>query len=62
MKNNLYKIRSERQLTLKQLELLTGVSDSTLNRIENNQTNPTLSTIHKIAKGLKVKINDIIQC
>lgn len=61
MKNNLYKIRSERQLTLKQLEFLTGVSDSTLNRIENNQINPTLNTIDKIIKGLKININDMLQ-
>ena len=61
MKNNLYKIRSERQLTLKQLEILTGVSDSTLNRIENNQINPTLNTIDKIIKGLKININDMLQ-
>ena len=45
-------LRAELGLSLRQLSEKLGVSPSTLQKIENNQISPTLSTMVKIAKGL----------
>jgi transcriptional regulator with XRE-family HTH domain len=51
--------RTDRHLTLKQLEALTGISKSTLNTIENGITSPTLRQLEAIAAALDVKITDL---
>ena len=45
-------LRSELGLSLRQLSDKVAVSPSTLQKIENNQISPTLSTMLKIAHGL----------
>jgi transcriptional regulator with XRE-family HTH domain len=45
-------LRAELGLSLRQLSEKVGVSPSTLQKIENNQISPTLSTMLKIAEGL----------
>ena len=50
---------TDRHLTLKQLEALTGISKSTLNTIENGITSPTLRQLEAIAAALDVKITDL---
>ena len=40
--------------------LLTGMSKSTINRIMNNQVSPTANQLELLAKGLKVRISDLI--
>jgi len=62
MSNNLYKIRKKRNLTLRKLASLTGVSPSTLKRVENYETDPTWSIICKISKGLELSVLDIFNC
>ncbi len=48
-------------LTSRQVEIMTGVPKSTVNRITNGQTIPRLDTLEQIAKGLKIKITDLYE-
>lgn len=59
MKILTWQARAEKQLTLKQLEELTGISKTTLNYIENGVTSPTLWQLEKIAAALNVGISDL---
>ena len=52
-------IRKEQKLTLKQLSYKTGISSTHLNDIESNSKMPSLIFAIKIAKALKVNINDL---
>lgn len=50
----LYEIRTERKLTIRGLEQLTGVSKSTISRIEQQDMNPSVLTICQIADALNI--------
>jgi transcriptional regulator with XRE-family HTH domain len=52
--NNLQQIREDRNLSLDKLAELTGVSKSMLRQIEIGQSNPTITTVWKIANGLQL--------
>ena len=54
-----WQARTEKNLTLVQLEELTGISKSTMNTIENGITSPTLRQLEAIAAALDVKITDL---
>ncbi len=54
-----WEVREERNLTLKNLSELTGISKSTLNNIENGRTSPTLKQLELIAIALNVRITDL---
>lgn len=56
-----WQARTDKNLTLRQLEELTGISKSTLNNIENGQTSPTLWQLERIAAALHVKISDLYE-
>jgi transcriptional regulator with XRE-family HTH domain len=49
-------IRKHRKLTLVSLEVLTGIGNSKLSRIERGLVNIELQTVHKLAKALRVTI------
>ena len=60
-------IRAEKDLSLRELSVRTGLSHSYLNNLENgadprtgNPVSPTLPTLNKLAKGLEVPIDKII--
>lgn len=55
----LWKVRTQKGYTLKQLEKLSGVSKSTIDNIENGITSPTLYQLELLAKALDVKITDL---
>lgn len=59
--NNLKRIREERNLSLDKLADLTGVSKSMLRQIEIGKSNPTISTIWKIANGLRLPFTVLFQ-
>lgn len=61
MKILLDKIMLCKNLSIRQVEMLTGVSKSTVQRIANNEISPTADTLERLAKGLKVKIYDLIE-
>lgn len=54
-----WKARIEKNLTLKQLEGLTGIGKTTLNNIENGLVSPTLYQLETIARALNVRITDL---
>ena len=59
IKNNLNQIMVERNLSYRQLERMTGVSHTMLNKICMGETDPTQTTVILIAKGLKMKVVDV---
>lgn len=55
--NKLKDVRKRRNLSLDEVAKLTGVSKAMLGQIERGQSNPTVSTLWKIATGLKVSFS-----
>lgn len=51
---NLHRIRKQRGLSLDKAAEITGVSKGMLGQIERGESNPTVTTLWKIAGGLKV--------
>lgn len=57
----LKKIRQQRQASLDDIAKATGVSKAQLAQIEKGEANPTVSTIWKIAAGLRVSFSSLLQ-
>lgn len=57
----LWQARTKKDISLKTLEKITGISKSTLNNIENGKTFPTLIQLEIIAKALNTKITDLFE-
>ena len=58
---NLKEIRKKQNLSLDETSRLTGVSKPMLGQIERGQSNPTVSTLWKIATGLKVPFSEFMK-
>lgn len=58
---NLLKIRKGKGLTLEKAAELTGVSKAMLGQIERNESTPTVSTLWKIATGLRVSFSSLMK-
>ncbi len=58
---NLQRLRKQRQLSLDKLADLTGVSKGMLHQIERGDTQPTVTTVWKIATGLQVSFSSLIK-
>src|SRR5690625_5079531 len=55
------KLRKEREMTIRQRELYSGVSNSYLSQLENGKRGiPSPDIIKKLSKGLKVDYNDLM--
>jgi transcriptional regulator with XRE-family HTH domain len=55
-------LRTEKQITLPSLAKRTGLSKGLLSKLENDEnSNPSLSTLYKIAEGLKVTLSEILE-
>lgn len=54
-----WQARAAHNLTLKQLEKMSGISKTSLNDIENGKIYPTLFQLESIAKALDMKITDL---
>lgn len=63
MEINIWKIRNERGLSLDDMQALTGINRSRINRIEqaNNKHIPNIVELEKIAKALNLKIVDLFE-
>lgn len=61
MKILLSQIMYEKNLSIRQVSIATGVSKSTINRIMREEVSPTADTLELLAKGLKVRISDLIE-
>jgi transcriptional regulator with XRE-family HTH domain len=57
---NLKRLREEKSLSLNDLSKMTDVSKSMLGQIERCEVNPTVSTIWKIANGLKISCTELM--
>lgn len=57
---NLKRIREEKKLSLDKVAKMTGVSKSMLGQIERGESNPTITTVWKIANGLKVSFTSLL--
>ena len=59
--NNLKTIRDAKKLSLDKVATMTGVSKSMLGQIERGESNPTITTVWKIANGLKVPFTTLVE-
>ena len=57
---NLKRLREEKKLSLDAVSKVSGVSKSMLGQIERGDVNPTISTVWKIANGLKVSFTKLM--
>ena len=57
---NLKAIREKEKLSLDKVSQLSGVSKTMIGQIERGESSPTLTTIWKIANGLKVSFTSLI--
>lgn len=55
-KNNIAQARTEKELTLKQLEALTGIRDNTISQYETGKREPKMETWEKLAAALDVSV------
>lgn len=53
------KIMYSKNLTVRQVSILTGIPKSTINDIMNHKKMPRMDTMEKLAAGLKLKISDL---
>lgn len=60
MKILLDKIMYEKQLSIRQVSILSGVPKSTIGDIMNG-TMPRIDTLELLAKGLKIRISDLYE-
>jgi transcriptional regulator with XRE-family HTH domain len=58
---NIKKIRKQRNFTLDILAEKSGVSKAMLSQIESNKVNPTVATVWKIAQGLGIELNTLLE-
>lgn len=61
MKILLDKIMLSKNLTIRQVSNMTGISKSSIQRIMNNEISPSADTLERLAKGLKVRISDLLE-
>lgn len=54
-------IRNSKNLSLRKLEKLSGISRSTINNLENSCNSPTLYELERLAIALEVKIEDLYE-
>ncbi len=58
---NLSAIREKRNMSLDDVANLTGVTKATIGQIERGTANPTVSTLWKIANGLKISFSSLVE-
>ena len=51
---HIYELRAEKNMSVRQLEELSGVSKTQINDIENGNTHPTVYTLCLLSLALKV--------
>lgn len=61
IKNKIWEMRTKKRYTLEKLARRSGISKSTINRMENNQAPLDLYKLEKIANALKCEIEDLYE-
>lgn len=59
--DNLKKQREQRKLSLDKMADMTGISKAMLGQIERGESSPSITTVWKIANGLKLSFTSLIQ-
>lgn len=59
MKNRIKELRKSQKLTQDELANAVGVSRQTINAIENDKYNPTLELAIKLARYLRMPVEDL---
>jgi transcriptional regulator with XRE-family HTH domain len=54
-------LRKKKGMTQQELAFLCNFEKSNMSRIEKGKTNPTILTLQKISKALKVPIEDLLK-
>jgi transcriptional regulator with XRE-family HTH domain len=54
-------LRKKRGMTQQELAFLCNFEKSNMSRIEKGKTNPTILTLQKISKALKVPLEDLLK-
>lgn len=54
-------IMHKKNLTVRQVSMLTGIPRSTISDILSDRTSPRMETIEQLAAGLKVHITDLFE-
>jgi transcriptional regulator with XRE-family HTH domain len=57
----LRRLREERALRQEDLAKLAGIGKNTVNRIENNRTEPHMTTVRKLADALEVDSAELVR-
>lgn len=57
---NLLKIRKQQRYTQRELAKLAGLNPNYYAKVERGEGMPSIKTIHKLAKALKVTATDIV--
>jgi len=61
MKILLPKIMYERNLSARQVAILSNITKSSVQKIMNEDSNPTIRTLEKLAAGLGCRITDLFE-
>lgn len=61
MKILLSEIMYSKNISVRQLSNMSGISKSTINNIMNETYSPTLDNLEMLAKALKVRITDLFE-
>ena len=51
----------KKNLTVRQVSILTGIPKSTIHDIMNNRVSPTMNIMEQLAAGLKIKISNLYE-
>ncbi|MFH0979417.1 MAG: helix-turn-helix transcriptional regulator [Candidatus Roizmanbacteria bacterium] len=58
---NIIQTRKKKDLSQDQLAILSDVDRSYLAEVEEGKANPSIKFLHKIAKILKIKVNELLK-
>lgn len=61
MKILLDKIMTEKNVSIRQVSIASGVSKSSVQECMREDSNPTIRTLEKLARGLKCHITDLFE-
>ena len=61
MKILISKIMYERNLSARQVAILSNITKSSVQKIMNEDSNPTIRTLEKLAAGLGCRITDLFE-
>lgn len=59
MKILIWEMRTERKITLGKLAKESGISKSSIQRMESGIVSPTMDKMEKLAKAMRVKITEL---